>query len=382
MKSVEFGSLFKLIRNGMNVRQDKSGQGLPITRIETIAEATIDETRLGYADLKQAHCGDWLLKDGDILFSHINSVEQIGKCAVYRGKPENLVHGMNLLCLRCDTSKLLPEFAKHLIRSPSFRQQLAKFINKAVNQASLSIGNLKTIHVQIPTLDKQRRIAEILGRAEALLAKRRTVLGQLERLERSIFLDLFGDPAGESRGPPMDVLEDCCSFFSGFAWKADRFSKDAIGLPIIRIQNVDSYNTEFAYWPDSYDGRFVVRSGDLLLTLSGSFRIGEWSGPDSLLNQRIVRIDPKEGTERLWLLHAIRLLCARIEALGRHALVNNVALADLKRLSIVRPPPESQREFSRRAARVAALRVAQFTSLRELNALFASLQHRAFGGEL
>jgi type I restriction enzyme, S subunit len=79
MKSVEFGSLFRFIRNGMNVKQDKSGDGLPITRIETISAATVDGTRVGFAGLVEDECRDWLLEPGDILFSHINSVEHIGK---------------------------------------------------------------------------------------------------------------------------------------------------------------------------------------------------------------------------------------------------------------------------------------------------------------
>ena len=96
------------MRNGMSVKQDKSGEGLPISRIETIADSSIDPARVGYAGLTLASCKDWLLQEGDILFSHINSVEHIGKCAVYRGVPEQLVHGMNLLCFRPDPAQVTP----------------------------------------------------------------------------------------------------------------------------------------------------------------------------------------------------------------------------------------------------------------------------------
>jgi type I restriction enzyme, S subunit len=203
VSTVEFGSLFRLIRNGMNVKQDKSGDGLPITRIETIADASIDVSRVGYAGLKESDCADWLLEPGDILFSHINSVEHVGKCAVYRGAPEKLVHGMNLLSLRVDPAKLLPGFAKYLMGSPGFRTRLSSFINKAVNQASISIGNLKTIPVSVPPLAEQRRIAEVLERAEALRAKRRAALAQLDSLKQSLFLDLFGDPVRNERIFPL-----------------------------------------------------------------------------------------------------------------------------------------------------------------------------------
>ncbi len=127
MMQTDFGSLFQFIRNGMNVKQDKSGDGLPITRIETISDATVDANRVGYAGLGEQDCKDWLLQQGDILFSHINSVEHIGKCAVYEGMPHQLVHGMNLLCLRCDQDNLLPQFAKYLIRGPEFRSRLSNY---------------------------------------------------------------------------------------------------------------------------------------------------------------------------------------------------------------------------------------------------------------
>ena len=52
----------------------------------------------------------------------------------------------------------------------------------------------------LPPLTEQRRIAEVLDRAEALRAKRRAALAQLDTLTQSIFLDLFGDPATNPKG--------------------------------------------------------------------------------------------------------------------------------------------------------------------------------------
>ena len=140
MENVEFGSLFTFIRNGMNVKQDKEKNGLPITRIETIWNGEVDDRRVGYAGLTETQCGGWFLEQDDILFSHINSPEQVGKCALYQGQPEPLVHGMNLLCLRPDKRKVLAPFIMHLLRTAGFRRKLEEFINRAVNQASVSIG--------------------------------------------------------------------------------------------------------------------------------------------------------------------------------------------------------------------------------------------------
>jgi len=67
VNTVEFGSLFYFIRNGMNIKQDKSSEGLPITRIETIADARVDSLRVGYAGLKENDCLGWMMEPGDIL---------------------------------------------------------------------------------------------------------------------------------------------------------------------------------------------------------------------------------------------------------------------------------------------------------------------------
>ena len=66
-------------------------------------------------------------------------------------------------------------------------------------------------------------------------------------------------------------LGDVAEFFSGFAWKSERFKRQAEGLPVIRIQNVGSHDSNLVYWPDDFQDRFIIGKGELLLTLSGSF---------------------------------------------------------------------------------------------------------------
>ena len=53
---------------------------------------------------------------------------------------------------------------------------------------------IRQLEIPLPPLAEQRRIAEVLDRAEALRAKRRAALAQLDSLTQSLFLDLFGDP--------------------------------------------------------------------------------------------------------------------------------------------------------------------------------------------
>ncbi|GGZ94116.1 restriction endonuclease subunit S [Novosphingobium arvoryzae] len=179
---------------------------------------------------------------------------------------------------------------------------------------------------------------------------------------------------------PRKNLGDIVDFLSGFAWKAANFSDDRSGVPIIRIQNVDSVReSDFVYWVDEYDSRFIVKEGDLLLTLSGSFRAEFWTGPDALLNQRIVKITPKSDIDRNWLMHSLRGALAQIEAMGRHALVNNVALSDLRQMQLSVPPLEEQKRIAAILDQADDIRHKRQHAIDRLNQLGQAIFHDMFG---
>jgi type I restriction enzyme S subunit len=69
---------------------------------------------------------------------------------------------------------------------------------------------LAGLTIPLPPLPEQRRIAEILDKADALRAKRRAALVQLDTLTQSIFLDMFGDPV-RSEGGKVPTVRDAIS---------------------------------------------------------------------------------------------------------------------------------------------------------------------------
>ena len=179
---------------------------------------------------------------------------------------------------------------------------------------------------------------------------------------------------------PKVSLEETCDFLSEFAWSATKFNVSGDGFPIIRIQNVDSSrDRDFIYWDEPYDKRFVISKGDLLLTLSGSFRVGLWDGPPALLNQRIVKLTPRSNVTYEWLLHVLRNLIEKISSLGRHALVSNVALADLRKLEVPLPSLPEQRRIAAILDQADALRVKRREALAQLDSLTQSIFIEMFG---
>ena len=170
------GSLFLFIRNGINIHQDKSKIGYPITRIETISSEFIDRSRMGYAAITEDNYSDYYLQKDDILMSHINSPIHVGKCALCDIKAgEKIIHGMNLLCLR-PYPDIEAKFILMVFRSPYFKDEIRPFIKNAVNQASINIRNLSSVHLHLPPVSEQHRI----------VAKIEEIFAQLDAIETSL----------------------------------------------------------------------------------------------------------------------------------------------------------------------------------------------------
>jgi type I restriction enzyme, S subunit len=145
---------------------------------------------------------------------------------------------------------------------------------------------------------------------------------------------------------PEVALDNICSLLSGNAWSASKFKDEGI-IPIIRIQNLgNNVNEKFIWWNESYDDRFVVTKGDILLSLSGSIKIDIWNGEPALLNQRIVKMTPNEGVDNRWFYWQINSIILEIEKMGKWALVNNVSITDLKLIKIPLPPLENQKRIA------------------------------------
>lgn len=173
------------VKNGYSIKQNKEAGGVAISRIETIADGTVDPKRVGFAGLDLESCRDRLLKDGDVLFSHINSTQHLCKCAIYRERHGPLVHGMNLLRLRSG-AQLDPLYLLYLLKSSSFRATLMRHENRAVNQSSIAAGKLKPHPLPVPPLERQQRFAALVEATETHRSLQVAHLDELDALFASL----------------------------------------------------------------------------------------------------------------------------------------------------------------------------------------------------
>ncbi|MEX5218592.1 MAG: restriction endonuclease subunit S [Nitrospira sp.] len=136
----------------------------------------------------------FLLQPGDVLFNATNSPDLVGKAAFISDLDEPAVYSNHFLRLRPRADRLEGRFLSRWLNLQFQHGRFKAMCRQWVNQATVSREALLGLTLSLPSLPEQRRIAEILDKADALRAKRRAALAQLDTLTQSIFLDMFGDP--------------------------------------------------------------------------------------------------------------------------------------------------------------------------------------------
>lgn len=203
---VKLGDIAIHIRNGASIKQNESSGGLPISRIETIANREVNFDKCGYADLGPEDYKEYRLASGDILISHINSEKHLGKCAIFESDRDDLVHGMNLLCMR-PKDTVFPKFVFYYLSSELFLSKIPNITKKSVNQASFTVTSFKELEIPLPPLAEQKRIAAILDKADAIRRKRQQAIQLADDFLRAVFLEMFGDPVTNPKGWDRQSLD-------------------------------------------------------------------------------------------------------------------------------------------------------------------------------
>lgn len=193
-KEVLFASNLERLENGANYNTNDK-DGVPMSRIETISTGRIDYTKVGHCSTPQK-IEHYIMRYGDILFSHINSLKHIGKTAYYSAE-EPLYHGMNLLLFRCKNN-VDSKFFFFLINNTHFIRKCQILAKQAVNQASISTSDLKKIKVYIPDINEQSKIQKFLSLIEKRIELQNKIIEDLKKLKSALADKLYSSTKGET----------------------------------------------------------------------------------------------------------------------------------------------------------------------------------------
>ena len=291
-----------------------------------------------------------------------------GKCFYAEGKWASLAN----------TQLIFPDATKADVRFLWIQlNDESRWHRSGTGQPFIKPSDVKAHRVLLPPLAEQRRIVEGLDRAEALRAKRRAALAQLDSLTQSLFLDLFGDPKSNPKKWP-------CVPFAELGE-----NQDSQRVPV-KSSDRDGRQGKYPYygasgiidWVDDfiYEGERLLIGEDGANLVARSTPVAYIARGQYWVNNHAHVIADNGRAD-------LRFLEFFIEQLDLKPFISGTAQpklnrSNLDRIAVPFPPIPLQREFARRVTAVEALKTVQRAALAELDALFATLQHRAFRGEL
>lgn len=187
---VQLKTLLDGMKNGTTATQIEDETEYKVTRIETISDGIINYDKLG--NIKYfTGLHNYELRIGDILLSHINSLEKVGNAAIYDGC-QRLYSGMNLLRL-IPKENINSKWLLYFIKSSYFISTIRSVAKHAINQVSVSIGRLNQTMFIRPTLPEQTTIADYLdhktARIDSAIAKKEMLIERLTEYKKSLIYE-------------------------------------------------------------------------------------------------------------------------------------------------------------------------------------------------
>ncbi len=261
-------------------------------------------------------------------------------------------------------------------------------------QPNISQEKVRKLKIPLPPLDEQKRIAAILDKADQLRQKRRQAIALLDSLTQSIFLEMFGDLRSNNMKWPIQNLDSLCKRITvGIVVKPASYYADQ-GVIAIRSQNIkieDFDLNDVVYFSDADNEGPLTKTrifeGDVVVVRTG--QPGKAAVVDARLHGcnaidiLIVSPDPNR-LDPQFLSTFINSPIGKQIVLSeqRGQIQQHLNVGALKKTPLPMPPLVEQQKFTSSWKKLRTSMLTSGQHLNNLELLFASLQHRAFTGQL
>ncbi|UED85841.1 restriction endonuclease subunit S [Streptomyces profundus] len=378
---------------------EEDPNGIFQVRMNNIARSgKLDLTKKRYVPASQKQVEKTLLGPGDILFNATNSPDLVGKTLLFSGLDEPTVFSNHFLRLRTDEEQVTPAYLAHLLQAQFQRGVFKSMCRQWVNQATVSRDSLLRMDLPVPPITEQHEIVSVLDHVDALRIKRQNTLSLLDDLAESIFADTFGNVATNDRHwNSARSLGEVAFVGSGITKGRKVPNLPLRKIPYMAVVNVQERHLDLSVIKEidateDEINRYRLLGNDLLLTEGGDpDKLGRgtlWRNelPECIHQNHIFRVRVRDGSGvdpvfLNWLIASARGRRYFLRSAKQTTGIASINATQLKNFPLLTPPIEVQQEFSARMGRLESWKSLLTKHLVELDALFSSLQHRAFYGE-
>jgi len=363
-------------------------EGIPFINAGNLSGNKVDTNKLNFISRDRFDLlSSGKIRKDDFLFCLRGS---LGKFAIV----ENLTEGAiasSLVIIR-GNDRITTGYLLEYLRSSLCQNEIEKFGNGAA-QPNLSAKDLGEFKIPLPPLNKQKRIAAILDKADSLRRKREQAIELADQFLRSVFLDLFGDPVTNPKGWKVaPLLDQMIHTNNGLSRRRKKMENE--GDIVLRLQDIHYDGIRFKkelnriQLDDKEKSRYLVNNGDMLFVrvngnpdyVGRSAVFTDYSEP-IYHNDHLIRIKLGNAYDSEFLSYCFnfkggrKIISSQVKtSAGQHT----ISQGGIEKLEFYRPPIELQAKF------VSIMRATKKVPFKNINLgdLFNSLSQKSFAGEL
>jgi type I restriction enzyme S subunit len=315
-------------------------------------------------------------EQGDILMSVRAPVGPInvadGRCCIGRG----------LAAIRAVPNLMEQDFLRYFLKFSG--ERLAR-LGQGSTFAAIGRAQIASLKVHLPELEEQRRIVDLLSRAEGIVRLRREAQAKAAEIIPALFLDMFGDPATNPKDWPRLPLGELGKLDRGKSRHRPRDAQELYDGPYPFIQTGDVTNSggRITRYSQTYSELGLAQSrlwpaGTLCITIAANIARTGVLCFDACFPDSIVGFTSGESVLTDYIQQWLGFLQPTLEANAPQAAQKNINLNILRSLPVPVPPLSLQSAFANRTEIARAITTRQTTALATAQAAFDGLLHRSF----
>jgi len=324
-------------------------------------------------------------RDGDVLFAKITPCMENGKAAVASDLLNGVGFGSTEFHVLRPKAGVLAEWIYYFVRREPFRREAKRNFTGTAGQQRVSATFLGNCRIHVPPLDEQRRIIDLLSRAEGIVRLRREAQKKAAEIIPALFLDMFGDPATNPKGWPLVPFGKVGSLDRGRSRHRPRDADELYGgrYPFIQTGDIANSGGRITRYSSTYSEVGLAQSklwakGTLCITIAANIAKTGVLDFDACFPDSVVGFVPGETVFTSYIQGWLSFLQPTLEASAPQAAQKNINLEILRRLPLPVPPLPLQGQFERHCEQLSAVQAQQAAASVKAVTAFNALLARAF----
>lgn len=399
MRKKKLSSICK-VSNGFAFKsKDYTDDGYRVIRITNVQKGFVVDNNPKFVPQEIAdRAGAFKLVSGDILVSLTGNVGRVGRI---QSQHLPAVVNQRVGLIRPLTDEINDKYLFQYLNSNKFEHEAIQNSN-GVAQLNLSSKWIENYEISLPLFKDQIRIAHLLEKTESLITERKQHLKQLDKLLKSIFLEMFSPSCQYYDDWPLVEIRDLAAKHKramrtgpfGSNLLHSEFTSDG-DVAVLGIDN--AVQNRFAWGEYRYISNekyqelenYRIYPGDVIITIMGT--IGRSAVvpddiPIAINTKHLAAITVNRSIANpLFLsysIHSSPFILNQFKSKTRGAIMNGLNLGLIKETKLKQPPIELQNKFAEIHIRIDELKNVYQISLLELDTLYNALSQQAFKGEL